>query len=100
MYIALALMFCGVLTGRLMRGFLPAAALSHILFVAVLGLLLLLGLQVGANEPLFASLDKLGLQALVLTLSALAGSILAVLALDKLGARLARHPEKMPDNAR
>lgn len=84
MYIALGLMFCGIFTGWLFRRFLSVSLLNQILFGSVLALLLLLGIQVGANELLFANLDTMGLQAMVLTLLALAGSVLAVRIMEKL----------------
>ena len=84
MYIALALTFCGILAGRLCRAYLPAKLLANMTFAAVLCLLLLLGVQVGANEFLFANLDGLGWKALILTVLAMAGSVLAAIGLQKL----------------
>lgn len=75
MYIALGVMIIGIILGRLLHRPLAKLPLGHIMFVAVLFLLFILGLQIGANEALFAQLDRLGLLAAGLTIAALAGTI-------------------------
>lgn len=75
MYIALALMLAGILCGRLARNFLNVRTVAKTLFCAVLILLSLLGMQIGANERLFANLLSLGGMAVILTIGALAGSL-------------------------
>lgn len=52
--------------------------------VALILLILALGVEIGADEQVIASLGSIGLSALVITLLALAGSVLAVLGVRKL----------------
>lgn len=89
MYIALGLMFLGILAGRLFRSHISRVPLQPFVFCSVLLLLFLLGLQIGANDRLFADLPHLGTIALIITVCCMAGSILAVLAIY--GAFNARH---------
>ncbi|MCC8188839.1 MAG: lysine exporter LysO family protein [Bacteroides sp.] len=74
MLIIIAIMFAGVLTGYLLRRkklrFIPTA-----ITVFIWLLLFLLGIEVGDNETLINSLSKLGAEAMILTLGAVAGSI-------------------------
>jgi hypothetical protein len=51
-------------------------ASNHIMSLSILALLFLLGLSVGANEDITHSLDRLGLEALVLSLAGTGGSVL------------------------
>lgn len=61
--------------------------------VALIALILILGVEIGADERVFASLSQIGLSALVITLFALAGSVACVslvrrlLGLDRQGRR-------------
>lgn len=52
--------------------------------IALILLILALGVEIGADEQVIASLGSIGLSALVITLLALAGSVLAVLGVRKL----------------
>lgn len=76
MYIALAIMFAGMLLGRILRGYLNGPLLGHLTMAAILILLFLLGVAIGGNSRVFAALPTLGAQALVLTFACLTGSIL------------------------
>lgn len=78
MYIALCLLLLAILVGRAGRNFVPQKTLSKCAFFAVLFLLFLLGVQIGANDELFDDLPELGARAFLLMLFCVAGSILAV----------------------
>lgn len=52
--------------------------------IALILLILALGVEIGADDQVIASLGSIGLSALVITLLALAGSVLAVLGVRKL----------------
>ncbi len=78
MYIALCLMICGLLLGRLLHKFARHALIGRLVFVAILFLLFLLGMQIGANDQLFADLPSLGGRALLLMLFCVGGSLLVV----------------------
>lgn len=58
--------------------------LGRLQTVALIFLILALGVEIGADEQVIASLGSIGLSALVITLLALAGSVLAVLGIRKL----------------
>ena len=74
MLILFAVLFGGILTGRLLRRRPLRALGSDITFIIWL-LLFLLGTEVGGNEEVLRSLATHGVQALVLCTGALAGSI-------------------------
>lgn len=59
------------------------AWLGRLQTVALILLILCLGIELGADEQVVASLGTIGLSALVITLAALAGSVLAVLGVRK-----------------
>ncbi len=90
MYTALGLMFLGIFVGFAMRRLVALLPFQAVIFTAVLFLLFLLGAQIGANQRLFADLGHLGLQALVLAVFCMAGSILVVWLLPKLLASIHR----------
>lgn len=75
MYIALGIMLCGILAGRLGRRFLSHRLLGRLTMLAIFLLLFLLGVSIGANERLFERLPELGGEALALALLCLLGSI-------------------------
>ena len=75
MYIALSIMICGMLAGRILRGRLQAEALRRWIFLAIMLLLFLLGVAVGGNEKLVRDLPRLGGAALALALAALGGTL-------------------------
>lgn len=75
MLIVIGIMFFGVSVGLLLRNN-PPKFLARLINVVIYLLLLALGISVGANEMIIGNLHTLGVQALVITLGALAGSIL------------------------
>ena len=78
MFIAMGLMFIGIAVGLLLRGRPLAARLTRCVTPAIMLLLFALGISVGSNTTLMANLPKLGGAAVVLTVSAIAGSIACV----------------------
>ena len=77
MFMVLGLMLLGLVGGRFLRwSGRSRRILDRLVLVSILGLLFLLGASVGANDTLFAHLHDLGLEALVLALSAILGSLL------------------------
>ena len=52
--------------------------LSRLQFVALIVLIAILGVEIGADDKVISSLGEIGLSALVITVFALAGSLLAV----------------------
>ena len=77
-FIAMGLMFLGIAVGLLLRGRPLAAKLARCVTPAIMLLLFALGISVGSNTTLMANLPKLGGAAVVLTVSAIAGSIACV----------------------
>lgn len=73
--------------------------LGRLQTVALMFLILALGVEIGADEQVIASLGTIGWSALVITVLALAGSVLAVLAarkllrLDRQGRSVAKHKD-------
>lgn len=76
MYIALAIMFAGILAGRLLRRHLLGPLLGRLTMVSILLLLFLLGVAIGGNNHLLESLPRLGWQAIILMLFCVIGSII------------------------
>ena len=77
MLMVLGLMLLGLVVGRLVhwpvRG---RRLLERLVTASILGLLFLLGASVGANDVLFSHLHDLGLEALILSVSAILGSLI------------------------
>lgn len=69
-----AVLFGGILTGRLLRHR-PLGALGPVITVIIWLLLFVLGAEVGSDQKVAGSLATLGVQAFVLCTGALAGSI-------------------------
>ncbi|MEE4177878.1 MAG: LysO family transporter [Bacteroides sp.] len=81
----LLLMALGMLVGYSLRG--KQKAISRIetaILWSIFLLLFFLGLSIGGNEVIVASLPKLGLNALIITLGGVAGSLLAAWVVWKL----------------
>lgn len=68
-------MIAGIFTGRFFRKAINPGVARRLTMCAILLLLFLLGVSIGANKTLFAALPLLGWQALLLILCCLAGSI-------------------------
>lgn len=82
MFVVIAIMISGVLIGYLLRNHRLLFA-SKLITVLIWLLLFLLGVEVGDNGRVMSSLHTLGVEALVITVFALAGSLIAAWALWK-----------------
>lgn len=74
MLIVVIVMLTGVAVGILFRRN-PIRSISKIITVLIWVLLFLLGVEVGGNPRVMGSMQSLGMDALVLTLAGLAGSM-------------------------
>ena len=83
MFVAIGLMFLGILLGFLLRGRRLAAALSRCVAPAIVLLLFALGISVGGNNTLMGALPKLGSAALLLTLFGVGGSFVCALCIRR-----------------
>jgi uncharacterized membrane protein YbjE (DUF340 family) len=75
MFKVLALMILGIGVGYLFRKR-NLSFISRLITVLIWVLLFVLGLEVGSNPQIVSNLGKLGLDALIITLGALLGSII------------------------
>lgn len=87
MYIALGIMLCGMLAGRLLRGRLRPEALRRWIFLAIMLLLFFLGIAVGGNAQLVRDLPHLGGAALTLALGGIGGTLVCALLLRRVFGR-------------
>ena len=69
----------------------PLAIVDRMQFFALMLMIIALGIKLGADEQVFASLGQLGLAALLLTLAAMGGALLCVTLLRRYVLRLDRH---------
>ncbi len=76
MFIVIGLMLSGVLIGYLFRSKKTLKWVGKALSIAIFALLFLLGISVGVNKQIMDNLATLGVEAMVITLGALAGSLL------------------------
>jgi uncharacterized membrane protein YbjE (DUF340 family) len=76
MITVLLVMLAGIATGFFIRKF-PnlIKANDKLISWAIYFLLLLLGISVGLNKTIIQNLDKIGVQAAIITLGAIAGSV-------------------------
>lgn len=82
MFLVIGIMISGVLIGYLLRNH-RLTVVSKIITVLIWLLLFLLGIEVGSNAKLMNSLHTLGVEALIITVFALVGSLIAAWALWK-----------------
>jgi uncharacterized membrane protein YbjE (DUF340 family) len=81
----LVIMALGMLVGYFLRGKEKViSGVEKAILWSIFLLLFFLGLSIGGNELIMASLPKLGLNALIITLGGVAGSLLAAWAIWKL----------------
>lgn len=75
MFKIVAIMLCGVMVGYLLRnkslGFVP-----RLITIAIWVLLFLLGIAVGLNDAILNNLDTIGLQAFILSIGGIVGSVI------------------------
>ena len=75
MFIIIGIMLTGMLTGYLLRNK-RLTWIQKVITFLIWALLFLLGIDVGGNETIIRGLHTLGLEALIITLAAVAGSTL------------------------
>ena len=73
MYIAICIMLCGLVIGRMTR---HIGLFEKLVLPSILLLLFLLGAGIGGNSKIMEALPKLGMSAFLITLAGMAGSIL------------------------
>lgn len=80
----------------------PAPWLGKLQFVSLMLLIVTLGIKLGADDEVIASLGRIGLAALLITVFALAGSVLAVTLLRRFVLKLDRYgcPAGAPQESR
>ena len=75
MIIVISLMVCGIILGYAFKER-NLKFVQKLINYTIFLLLFLLGITVGANEDVMNNLDSIGLEALLIALAAIAGSIL------------------------
>lgn len=75
MIIVISLMVCGIVIGYLFRER-NLKVVQKLINYAIFLLLFLLGITVGANGEVMDNLDTIGAEAVIITLAAVAGSVL------------------------
>ncbi|MBN2893914.1 MAG: LysO family transporter [Bacteroidales bacterium] len=75
MIFLLSILFIGIFLGYLFRKRKIEKTIDILTTISIYGLLFFIGISVGANETIVKNLDKIGFNALILTLAAVAGSI-------------------------
>lgn len=83
MYIALAILFIGIVAGRFLRSWISPPVIHKLINCAIFLLLFLLGVSIGANGELLGQLPVFGLRAMAITFFCVAGSIACCLALRR-----------------
>ena len=79
MIIVLLLMLAGILAGFALRQKSIVLKINEKLTSAAIYILLfLLGISVGLNKTIIQQLDKIGIQALIITIGAISGSVLTL----------------------
>ena len=79
MITVLLIMLAGILTGFAINRYPLAIKVNDKLISwAIYMLLFLLGISVGLNKTIVQNLDKIGIQALIITIGAISGSVLAL----------------------
>lgn len=76
MFIIIGIMLSGMLIGYLCRSF-RLTIIHKVITVLIWALLLLLGIEVGGNNKIVSGLHTIGVEALMITLAATLGSVLA-----------------------
>ena len=79
MITVLLVMLAGIVVGYVIKRFPKAIrANDKLISWAIYLLLLLLGISVGLNQKIIQNLDKIGMQAAIITLGAISGSVLSL----------------------
>ncbi len=83
MLIVLGLMLSGIFAGYFLRGKKVARWTGKAISLAIFVLLFLLGVSVGVNPQIMDNLTTLGIEAIIITIGALSGSLLSAWAIYK-----------------
>ena len=75
MFIVIGLMFVGMLTGYLFKK-VRVTWIGKVITVLIWLLLFLLGIDVGSNQMIMSGLHTIGLDALIITVGAVLGSVI------------------------
>ncbi len=76
MFIVIAIIVVGILAGTLIRSPKAPAFLSKALGIIVYVLLFVMGISVGGNERIVNNLSTIGLQAFIIAIGAIVGSVI------------------------
>lgn len=76
MFIVIGFMFIGMLIGYLLRSR-RIKFIDHAITILIWALLLLLGIEVGENREIIKALPVIGIEAILITVAALLGSLIA-----------------------
>ena len=77
-------MFMGIAAGFLLRRLAISAHIGKAISVTIYVMLFFLGVKIGSDEHILSNLSALGLQALVLAVAGVAGSVLAAFVLYRI----------------
>lgn len=75
MFTVFGVLLSGVLVGYLMRRVPKITFIGKMILIFIFLLLFSLGISVGKNEMILKNLSSIGIQALIITIGAVAGSI-------------------------
>ncbi len=84
MFKIIGIILLGVAIGWLFRTKISATIVSKTMTVIIWLLLLVLGLNVGANDNIISNLDTLGLKALIITMGGVLGSCIFAMFIQRL----------------
>lgn len=76
MFTVFIIMLIGIASGYFLRRFPDIKFIGKLISCFIFILLFFLGISVGTNEKIVNNLDTIGLQALIITIGAIAGSVL------------------------
>ena len=82
MFVVISLMFSGILIGYVFRKN-NLKFINKIITVLIWSLLFLLGIEVGGNQEIIEGLHTIGIEALIITVAAVLGSVVGALILWK-----------------
>mgnify|MGYP001164606225 FL=1 len=82
MFVVISLMFSGILIGYVFRNN-NLKFINKIITVLIWSLLFLLGIEVGGNQEIIEGLHTIGIEALIITVAAVLGSVVGALILWK-----------------
>lgn len=75
MLLLLSVLFVGIILGYILRKKKIENKIDIFTTISIYALLFFIGISVGSNETIVNNLDKIGLNALILTIAAVLGSI-------------------------